>query len=126
VLAAAALVGGMRLALRLLPYATVQRIAMRLGRPHATIPLAVSRVAWAVAAAGRRVPGGANCLAQALAALVLLRRHGHHGVIRLGVAYGAGRQLEAHAWLEHEGAVLVGSAGVSRYTALPATAGDVR
>ncbi len=53
---------------------------------------------------------------------MLLGRHGHHGVVRLGVAYGAGRLLEAHAWLEHEGAVLVGGDGAARYAPLPTPA----
>jgi hypothetical protein len=124
-LAAALLVAGARLALVLLPYRTVRRLAARLARPRARPPLPASRVAWAVAAAGRRVPGGANCLAQALAAHVLLRRHGHPSRVRLGVARTPRRGLEAHAWVELEGAALVGGNAAARYAPFPLAAEDL-
>jgi hypothetical protein len=123
-LAAALLVAGAGLALRLLPYRVVRRLAVRLARPRARPPLPASRVAWAVAAAGRRVPGGANCLAQALAARVLLGRHGYASRLRLGVRHTP-RRLEAHAWVELEGAALVGGSVAARYTPFPLAAEDL-
>ena len=62
-------------------------------------------------------------LFRSLAAHVLLSRHGHANRLRLGVARAADRRLEAHAWVESEGAVLLGAGGAG-YAALPAT-GDL-
>ncbi len=119
------LVVAARAGLRLLPYATVRQLATRLARPAKCPPrLPAERIAWAVSAAGRRVPGGRNCLAQAIVAWVLLGRHGHDALIRLGVTHTPGRRLEAHAWLEHDGVVLLGGEGATRYTPLPAPAGE--
>jgi hypothetical protein len=81
-----------------------------------TDPIAADRVAWAVAAAARRLPRwSSGCLPQALAAETLLARRGYRPELRIGVrASRLGRParepaLEAHAWVELEGAVLVGA-----------------
>ncbi len=78
--------------------------------------LPADRVAWAVSAAARRLPGWfSGCLPQALAAETLLARHGYRPQLRIGVR-PSGRapearrsRLEAHAWVELRGAVLVGA-----------------
>src|SRR3989441_7742155 len=111
VVAAATLVAGAVLGLRLLPYSVVRRLAGRLARRRARTPVAAARVAWAVTAAGRRIPGGGNCLVQALAAHVLLSRHGHANRLRLGVARAADRRVGAPAGGEGEGAGLLGAGG---------------
>ena len=118
--AAVLLVVAACLSLRLFPYRVVRRLAARLARPTAGLRAPAARIAWAVAAAGRRVPGGRNCLAQALAAHVLLGRHGHPSRLRLGVARGSEGEVTAHAWVEIGDAVLVGAAGHERFTPLPA------
>jgi hypothetical protein len=55
----------------------------------------------------RLVPG-AHCLPRALVAQLLLRRRGLDPVLRFGVRKDAGR-LDAHAWLELDGAPLLES-----------------
>jgi hypothetical protein len=83
----------------------------------------VERIAWAVGAASRYVPT-ATCLSQALAAQVLLARHGHPASLRIGVARGAAGRLEAHAWIESRGRIVIGgTADLARYTPLPALDG---
>ena len=133
--AAVLLVVAARLSLRLCPYRVVRRLAARLARPTARRRAPAAVIALAVAAAGRRVPGGRNCLAQALAAHVLLvdrahlhlcltlGRHGHASRLRLGVARGAAGEFAAHAWVEIDDAVLVGATGRERFTPLPALDG---
>lgn len=64
-------------------------------------------VVWAVSAASRRIPD-ATCLTQAVAALLLLRRAGHDARFVVGVARGGSGALEAHAWLERDGKVIIG------------------
>src|SRR5438270_13735582 len=75
--AAVLLVVAARLRLRLCPYRVVRRLAARLARPTARLRAPAAGIALALAAAGRRVPGGRTRLAPALAGHVLLRRHGH-------------------------------------------------
>ena len=107
-----------RLGLWLLPFRVVRRLA--LGAAAAGGRLACSppeRIAWAVATAARFVPG-ATCLPRALVAESLLRRMGYAATLHIGVTRGDDRTLEAHAWVEYLGKVVVGEAGVERYSTL--------
>lgn len=78
----------------------------------------VSRVVWAVKVASRLNPG-VKCLAQAMATKVLLVHHGCPAYLRIGIAKSEDEKLEAHAWVESEGKVLIGSIrDLSGYTPL--------
>lgn len=123
--AAAALVPLARLAARILPFVILRRLVAVLarsarsrGRPR----LSAQRIAWAVRAAGPRMPGGGNCLAQALVLHVLLRRVGHPSTIRLSVARGTNGRLTAHAWVESAGAPLLPR--LTGFTPLPPVSAD--
>jgi hypothetical protein len=61
-------------------------------------------LARALDSVARRVPS--TCLQRALALVWLLRASGLAAVLRIGVRPGAG-SLAAHAWVEHEGVVLL-------------------
>jgi hypothetical protein len=80
-----------------------------------------ARVGWAVRAASVRSPWQSTCLAQALAATLMLRRRGVPGTLYLGVARrhqsGSGR-LEAHAWLRCGETILTGVGDHDRFTAI--------
>jgi hypothetical protein len=69
-----------------------------------------AEVAAAVLAASRLLPGTSSCLAQALAGRILLRREGLPCELRIGVNRTSHRGIEAHAWLESEGQVVLGIA----------------
>ena len=73
--------------------------------------LDLSRVSWALNAAGARVPWRADCLLRAMAADRWLRRHGHRPRFFLGVKTGGEASLDAHAWLECDGTSIVGGDG---------------
>jgi hypothetical protein len=80
----------------------------------------VDRVVWAVTVANRYMPGEVKCLARALTTQVLLGQRGHQALLRIGVAKGEQGQLEAHAWVESQGRIVIGDlADFSRYTPLP-------
>ena len=115
---AGALLLAVRLGLWLLPFRVVRRLALGAaaagGRPACLRP---ERIAWAVATAARLGPG-ATCLPRALVAESLLRRMGYAATLHIGVTRGGDRTLEAHAWVEHLGKVVVGEAGVERYSTL--------
>jgi hypothetical protein len=71
-------------------------------------------VVWAIERARRAAPG-TTCLTRALAAGWMLRRRGQRARLIIGVKGAAGK-LEAHAWLELGGVVIVGGeAEVGRY-----------
>ena len=117
VLQAASLMALVWTGLRLLRFVTVRRILERYaGSPAERSvghrdPIAIDRVRWAIAAVARRFPS-ATCLVQALAGEVMLRRLGQDCELRIGVRSGADRTraIEAHAWVECEGAVAIGAA----------------
>ncbi|MGH7569374.1 MAG: lasso peptide biosynthesis B2 protein [Gemmatimonadales bacterium] len=115
-------VAATRLGLWLLPFTAVRRLIPTLARPAASerrvAPAPVARIAWAVATAGRRVPGGANCLVQAIAAHVLLAREGYRSRLHIGVARDTAGGLAAHAWLERHGALVLGGPVAARFTPL--------
>jgi hypothetical protein len=113
------LLGAIRLGLRVLPFRALSRALGALAiRSDVTARRSPERIAWAVGAASRRLPG-TLCLSQALAAQVLLARGGHSASLRIGVATVGDCKLEAHAWLESEGQVVFGGDDLHRYAALP-------
>ncbi len=103
---------GVRLALRVLP---VDRLRRPLGRARPQARPA-ERIAWAVQAASRRLPG-TTCLAAALAAQRLLAREGHDCQLTIGVARSE-RGLAAHAWVVRDGIALVGGEESAGYKPL--------
>jgi hypothetical protein len=103
-----------RLALRLVP---VDRLRRPVG-PTRRGARPAERIAWAVRAAARRLPG-TTCLASALAAQRLLSRAGHVCQVTIGVARND-RGFSAHAWVVCEGVTLVGGEESVGYTPLVA------
>jgi transglutaminase superfamily protein len=115
-------VAAFRVALSVLPFRWTRRLATREPARSPGPPNSMDDLAWAVAAAARRVPR-ATCLTQALALQALLTREGHNATLRLGVARGALGALEAHAWLESDGRVIIGGPQAARFVPLPLPAG---
>lgn len=101
-----------------------ERVGGRLPRARMSAGTAqptVEDITWAVRRVSRSVPG-ATCLTQALAAQLLLSRRGHASRLRIGVTRPADERLRAHAWLERDGVILIGGAGVAAYTPLSTAA----
>jgi hypothetical protein len=89
--------------------------------PRRTVaPPTIERIAWAVRAAGRFIPGGSNCLVRALAIQALLGRYGYRSELRIGVRKAVDGGLAAHAWLETSGAVVIGEFELEHYVPLAA------
>ena len=76
----------------------------------------VGDLVWAVGVAARWVPG-TTCLSLALALQRLLSAHGHASELHIGVAHDGG-QFAAHAWVEHDGRILIGEDERLAYTRL--------
>jgi hypothetical protein len=77
----------------------------------------VERVVWAVRQAAAAAPWGRTCLTEALTAAILLGRAGCETTLRYGVASAGASGLDAHAWLEYRGNVILGDSS-QRYAAL--------
>jgi hypothetical protein len=100
-----------RVALWIRAFATLRERLDGIGASRRASPYDLDRVAWAVAAIARRLPG-MTCLVQSLAACALLRRRGNQPELHIGVrgsASGAAVPLAAHAWVECDGRVVVGA-----------------
>ena len=113
-------VAGFRLALTTLPFRWVRSLAEFSGRTRRSRlrpPVPVDEFSWAVSVASRRVPR-ATCLTQALALQLLLAHEGRPSNLRIGVAKAEDGRLQAHAWLETEGRVVIGGGEVERFTPL--------
>lgn len=124
---ATALLTAIRLALGVVPFASVRRILSRLaasrsldrssgGQPD---DAARSRAIWAVETISRHFPAVGTCLTQALAAHVLIGRTGCKSDLRIGVTRHGDGKFVAHAWLEKDGIVLIGGACHASYTPMP-------
>src|SRR2546426_10658686 len=74
-------------ALRVWSFATARRFARWVaGSRRSTAQLSVERLAWALAAAGRRLPRGRDCLVEGAAGQVVVRPRGRPAGLRIGVA----------------------------------------
>jgi hypothetical protein len=130
VVEAATLLCVVKLGLAILPYTLVER---RLARWTRTRRIsagddAVDGVSWAVEGAARRLPG-MTCLPRALVAHAMLVRRGVSAVVKLGVRpqSEAQRELNAHAWVESGGLVVMGDVpGLSEYQPLESASSRVR
>jgi hypothetical protein len=84
----------------------------------------IDRIIWAVAVASRYVPA-ATCLTQALAGQVLLKQHCAPALLRIGVMKNERGALQAHAWIESQGQVVIGKLpDLAMFTELP-SAGEL-
>ena len=111
------LLWAIRAGLALFPLQRVRRLLARLSGERGQAP--IRQIAWAVDAASR-YGSPSTCLTRALAMKALLVRHGHPATLRIGVAKEAGGTLEAHAWVESGGVVVLGQVEeLASYTPLP-------
>lgn len=120
------LLAAMRLGLRFLPFQTLQNKLETASQlfPKAKEQLSVGKIIWVVNASSRYMPG-VKCLARALTAQVLMKQHGHPSELRIGVAKGETGELEAHAWIEHRGRVVIGALNdLQRYVPMPSFKGS--
>jgi len=89
-----------------------------------------TRAAWLVEVAARCLRPRPTCLAKALVVSWLLRRRGVPAQLVIGVSKARG-QLQAHAWVELDGAAVGGGTGLGGYAVLaripgrPPTSGTI-
>lgn len=119
------LIGLVQAGLRILSFAALQRLLGVVKRFRLRSHSRPARIAWALNAVARVVPGR-TCLTDALAADVMLCRRGYPSSLRIGVKKrtGGAAPLEAHAWVESDGSIVAGELDtLDEYWRLPNRAG---
>ena len=116
----------MRLALWLFPFNVVRRrlaaISANWSQHEVKNPISVAAIIWCVTVASYYTPGKAKCLVKALTTQLLLNRYGYSHQLHIGVALNQAQVLEAHAWIEYEEHVIMGSLpDLSRFKPLSST-----
>ncbi len=132
------LLGCMRAAVLTLPLRWLMRqLHQQVGAISTTVddPATVAQrkqIAWALAVASCRTPWCSNCLTQALAGTIMLRRRKLTSTLYLGVSKGVDRevstaaagtketpaQFNAHAWLRSGNMILTGDGPLKRFAIL--------
>lgn len=110
------LIAVLRVSLWTIPFGLLQRISFRPPRKRSGA-MSPAKLAWAVSAVSRRMPG-ATCLTQAIATQILLARSGYQSRVEIGVAKNERSDFEAHAWVVCGDSVLIGGPVTDRYTRL--------
>ena len=86
--------------------------------PFRTRP-SLHKVLRAISISSQLMPGKVKCLARALTARSLAQRFDYPLSIHIGVAKQSRQQLEAHAWVEYHGQVVMGAIPqLSRFVSL--------
>jgi hypothetical protein len=83
----------------------------------ARAPTSPERVGYCVELASRLHPLRPTCLKKALVLFALLARRGVKARVLVGTAKSDGK-LDAHAWIEHEGRVIMGGPASKNYVPL--------
>ena len=84
-------------------------------------PSSAQRAAYCVELVSRLHPLHPTCLKKALVLYALLTRRGFDVRLLIGAAKKStekASELDCHAWLEHQGQVILGGQGTERYAAL--------
>jgi hypothetical protein len=125
-LKATALLWAVRIGLWILPFQKLRDLLRRKrpGVATAVMPERAEQIARCVKRMSRYVPA-ATCLTQSLVTVRLLEDAALPACLRIGVAKNKLGELEAHAWVESEGRVIIGGrhADLKRFTVLQAVEG---
>ncbi len=116
-----------RFGLWLLPFQSLLQLLSKVSQPlnsnQNIYTKDLNKIINAVNVSSRYMPGGAKCLARALTTQILMNRYGYFPEFRIGIAKGEGSRLEAHAWIEYQGKVVIGNLqDLSRFTPMPSLA----
>ncbi len=75
--------------------------------PTTTDKAAVTNLIWSLKVASHYVPRS-TCLTNALTGYSLFSQYGYSSQVKIGVGKSSEGEFEAHAWLEHNGRVVIG------------------
>lgn len=120
---AIALLTMVRCSMRVMPFRKLLSLVRERtgdGRRVSETAITPEVVGWAVDRAARVLPGLSTCLAKALTASILLAGSNSKANLQIGVAHEENGEFAAHAWVEVDGHVVIGSVpGLERFKPLP-------
>jgi hypothetical protein len=109
-----------RFAVLVIPY---KKLSRRFGVPMLeTLPNEpadrelLQKISWAVQSASKYTPWDSNCLAQAIAAMRMLKSRGMTSTIYFGMAKEGEDDMEVHAWLRSGDTYVVGAGNSKDFT----------
>jgi hypothetical protein len=116
-----------RLGLWLLPFQTLRRVLSKTSQvfyqSHQGDIADIKTIVWAVDRSSYYMLGQVKCLARALTTQVLMHQYGYLGQLQIGVVKAESGELEAHAWIEYQGKVVIGNLrDLSRFTPMSSLA----
>jgi Transglutaminase-like superfamily len=118
------LLAGVKCGLRLAPFHRLFKFLASVSAFKVVHRVNIAEIIWATNVVTRYMPGGAKCLARALTTQVLMNWHGYKPEFRIGVAKAEAGNLEAHAWIEYQGFVIIGNLDdLGRFIPLPSVEG---
>ena len=112
-----------RIGLGILPFKTLRKLLIRISHSDLeetsqNLTHTPNKIIWAVNLVSRYMPG-VKCLAKALTTQVIMSQNGYLSQLKIGVVKGKKGQLEAHAWVEYQGIIVMGDlSDLERYTPL--------
>lgn len=110
------------LAIRLLPFRRVARLAAQWGGggrlPSASDDAPVRTCCWAVDRWARRVPWKAVCFQQGVAVQMMLHRRRVRSKLHYGLAQSPDTGLKAHVWISVGGQVVLGGRTSEQFVCL--------
>lgn len=99
-----------RIMLWIFSFVRIQRIIKRFTHKSSKNKIPLTQITWATQVMSRFTPRS-TCLVRALAGQILLSQYGYDSNIKIGVSKDKG-EFEAHAWLEHDGGVILGESEI--------------
>jgi hypothetical protein len=123
---ATCLVVVIRLSLGKMPFTVLRRVLVSGGHTSKRAAkgerASADKIVWAVRTASERLPGTTTCLTHALAVHAMLAASGYPSLLHFGVMRGSQGKLRGHAWVEHEGRILIGGSApaISQFARLAA------
>lgn len=118
-----------RLAVRLIPFSWIVRWIEHKASSHQSAkipePALIYSLRRAVKTASRNALWKSVCMQQSLAMYSMLSRRGYGSTLRMGAKINPEGKIEAHAWLESNGQVILGEDGMAGMTPL-ARFGDMQ
>jgi len=115
---AASVVTAASIAIRLLPFRLICKIAEREVNSRGGASEEIARVRWAVEAVSRRLPWKTVCFQKGLAVHTMLRSRGVETILHYGIRQEAGRDLAAHVWVTAGGTAIIGGEEAKGFTCL--------
>lgn len=99
-----------RVALPVFGFETTKRLVASSTKwcPPYRTQLEPDRISWAVNGVSSRLPLSFTCLMKALVGQSLFAANGHQSALQFGVAKDSDDELQAHAWVERGGSVVIG------------------